>query len=152
MTLARRSAPGFTLLNEFTLAAGNNSGNGTLALSSTIPVDKAATGFVRVFRDDGSEDRLAYTSFTGSTLTLSGTLPATYSSGNNAYIPYIDDTASGTSISVALRHAGVDRDVTRNVRLGSGANKMIPDNANYTLTTADSSVPATVIADTINNN
>lgn len=149
--LARRSSPGFALINEFTLGAGNSSGNGTLVLGATIPNDKPSSGFVRVFDDSGNEDRYAYTSFTGSTLTLSGTLSKTYSSGNAAYIPYIDTTASGSSVSISLQYVA-DRDVILNVRLGSGAGKIEPFPSNFTLTDADSSVPATAIADTINNN
>lgn len=151
VVVTRRSAPGFALLSEFTLAAGNNSGNGTLVLSGAVPADKPPTGFVRVFDDSGNEDRYAYTSFSGSTLTLSGTLSENYTSGNNAYIPYIDDTASGSTLSVALQYVA-DRDVVQNVRLGSGAGAILPALANYTISNADSSVPATIIADSINNN
>lgn len=149
--LARRSSPGFALLNEFTLAAGNNSGDGDLVLSATIPGDKPSTGFVRVFDDAGNEDRYAYTAINGATLTLSGTLAENYSSGNSAYIPYIDETATGASISKALQYVA-DRDVVLNVRLGSGSGKIEPFVSNFTLTDADSSVPATAIADAINNN
>lgn len=149
--LARRSAPGFALLNEFTLAAGNNSGDGTLVLGAAIPNDKPSTGFVRVFDDAGNEDRYEYTSFSGSTLTLSGTLGENYSSGNSAYIPYFDDTATGSQLAKALQYIA-DRDVVLNVRLGSGSGKIEPFVSNFTLTDADSSVPATAIADAINNN
>lgn len=149
--LARRSDTTTALVNEFTLASGNNSGNGTLVLSASIPSDKPASGFVRVFDNSGNEDRYAYTSYSGATLTLSGTLSKTYASGNNAYIPLIDETASGTSISKSLRYI-TDRDVILQVRLGSGASKIVPFRSAYTITNADSSVPATAIADTINNN
>lgn len=149
--LARRSALNQALINEFTLGSGNNSGNSTLVLSSSIPSDKPSSGFVRVLDNSGNEDRYAYTSYSGSTLTLSGTLSKTYASGNSAYIPYIDEVASTTSISKSLRYV-TDRDVVLFVRLGSGANKMVPFASNFTLGDADSSVPATVIADTVNNN
>jgi hypothetical protein len=119
-------------------------------MSASIPADKPATGFVRVFDNSGNEDRYAYTSFTGATLTLSGTLSKTYATSNKAYIPYIDTTAAGASVSISLRYVS-DRNVVSNVRLGSSGSKMIPFSSNYTLTNADSSVPATVLADTINN-
>ena len=151
--LARRNAtdPTLALINEFTLAAGNDSGDGTLVLSGTIPTDKPSTGFVRVLDDAGNEDRYAYTSYSGSTLTLSGTLSKTYSAGNSAYIPYIDAEASSSSISLSLRYDS-DRDVILQVRLGSGMSKIVPFRSAYTITNADSSVPATAIADTINSN
>jgi len=150
--LTRRSSPGFALINEFTLAAGNNSGDGDLVLSASIPADKPSSGFVRVFDDDGNEDRYPYSSFTGATLTLdSTTLSKTYSSGNNAYIPYIDETADGASVSKSLQYVE-DRDVVLNTRLGSGSGKIEPFTSNFTIGDADSSVPVTAIADTINNN
>jgi hypothetical protein len=147
--LARGTTAG-ALLNEFTLGAGNSSGNSTLVLSAAIPSDKPPTGFVRVFDNSGNEDRYAYTSFSGSTLTLSGTLTKTYATGNNAYIPYLDTTSSGTSVSAALRYVA-DRAVVLFVRSGSSP-KIIPFASAFTLGAADSNVPATVLTDTINNN
>jgi hypothetical protein len=150
--LARRSSPGFALTTEFTLAAGNDSGDSTLTLSSSIPADKPPSGFVRVFDDSGNEDRYPYSSFTGAVLTLdSTTLSKNYTAGNAAYIPYMDETSSGTSVSKSLRYVS-DRDVVLNVRLGSGSGKIEPFVSNFTLGDADSSVPATAISDTINNN
>jgi hypothetical protein len=149
--LALRSANNIANTAEFTLASGNNSGNGTLVLSSSIPSDKPSSGFVRVFDNSGNEDRYAYTSYSGATLTLSGTLSKTYATSNAAYIPYIDTTSGGASVSTSLRYVA-DRNVVLNVRLGSGVSKIVPFPSNYTLGDADSSVPATAIADTINSN
>ena len=151
VVLVRRATSTRALTTEFTLAAGNDSGDGTLVIAESIPVDKPPTGFVRVFDNSGNEDRYAYTAWSGSTFTLSGTLSKTYSAGNNAYVPYIDTTASGSSVSSPLRYVS-DRDVILRVLLGSGVGKMVPFNSIYTLSNADSSVPATVIADTINSN
>jgi hypothetical protein len=147
--MALRSATDTANTSEFTLAAGNNSGNGTIVLSSSPPADKPATGRIRVFDNSGNEDSYAYTGISGSTVTLSGTLSKTYATSNKAYIPYIDTTAAGASVSISLRYVA-DRNVVSNVRLGSSGSKMIPFSSNYTLTNADSSVPATVLADTIN--
>jgi hypothetical protein len=147
--LARGTTAG-ALLNEFTLGAGNSSGNSTLVLSAAIPSDKPPTGFVRVFDNSGNEDRYAYSSFSGSTLTVSGTLTKTYATGNNAYIPYLDTTSSGTSVSAALRYVA-DRAVVLFVRSGSSP-KIIPFASAFTLGANDSNIPATVLTDTINNN
>lgn len=68
--IARRSTTNFVLTTEFTLAAGNNSGNSTLVLSGSIPTDKPSKGFVRVFDNAGNEDRYAYVNFTAATFTL----------------------------------------------------------------------------------
>ena len=149
--LTRRSSPGFALTAEFTLASGNDSGDGTLVIAESIPADKPPSGFVRVFDNTGQEDRYAYSSWSGSTFTLTGTLSKTYAAGNDSYVPYIDETASSASISKSLRYVS-DRDVVLFVRLGSGAGKMIPFVSNFTLGDSDSSVPATVIADSINSN
>ncbi len=149
--IARRSVTNFVLTNEFTLAAGNSSGSGTLTFSASIPTDKPSSGFVRVFDNSGNEDRYAYTGYSGAVLTLSGTLTKTYATSNAAYIPYIDTTAASSLVAVALRYL-VDRDVVSFVRLGSGASKITGDVANYSLSAADSAVPVTAIADSINNN
>lgn len=150
--IVRRSSPGFALVNEFTLASGNNSGNGTLVLSSSIPADKPSSGYVRVFDDDGEEQRYAYASYSGATLTLSGTLSRSYSAGNSAYIPYVDtDNAASTVVGAPLRFVS-NRDLTSTVRKGSGTGKIIGDTQNYTRQEADSSVPVTAIDDPVNNN
>jgi hypothetical protein len=120
-------------------------------IAESIPADKPPSGFVRVFDNTGQEDRYAYSSWSGSTFTLTGTLSKTYAAGNDSYVPYIDETASSASISKSLRYVS-DRDVVLFVRLGSGAGKMIPFVSNFTLGDSDSSVPATVIADSINSN
>lgn len=151
--LSRRSPtdPNVALISEFTLAAGNNSGSSALVLSAPIPNDKPTSGFVRVLDNSGNEDRYAYTGYSGATLTLSGTLSKNYAAGNSAYIPYIDETASGSSIAKSLRYVA-DRDVLLQVRLGSGVSKIVPFRSSYTIGAADSSVPATAISDTINAN
>jgi hypothetical protein len=149
--LCRRSTPGFALITEFTLAAGNDSGDSTIVIKESIPSDKPDTGYVRIFDSSGDEQRYAYTAWSGSTFTLSGTLSTNYAEDANAYVPYIDETSAGSSVSKSLQYVS-NRDVVLFVRLGSGSGKMIPFVSNFTLTDADSSVPATVISDTINNN
>jgi hypothetical protein len=149
--LAVRSANGFANLSQFTLAAGNNSGNGTLVISGSIPADTPASGFVRVARNTGAEDRLAFTSRTGSTFTLSGTLPATYSAGNGCYVGYLDVINNGsTTITASLQYVS-DRNVVLTIRQGSGSGKFQDYQSNYTLTNADSIIPFSAIADPVNN-
>lgn len=149
--LARRSALGIADRSQFTLASGNNSGNSTLVISGSIPADTPSSGFVRALRDNGNEDRIAYTSWSGSTFTLSGTLPATYSSGDGCYVGYLDTiNAAASTISTSLQYV-TTRDVVLRVRLGSGSSKIKDFTQNFTLGAQDSSIPAVVINDEVSN-
>jgi hypothetical protein len=136
--------------SQFTLAAGNNSGNGTLVIAETIPNDTPATGFVRVLRDDGTEDRLAFTSWAGSTFTLSGTLPVTYTAGNGVYVGYIDVLGSVTGDeSVDLEYVS-NRSCVLVVRLGSGGGRIREIRQDITVGAQDIVLPISGFADTIN--
>jgi len=149
--LALRSASGFANINQFSLASGNNSGNSSLVVSTSIPADTPATGFVRIARNNGTEDRLAYTSWSGSAFTLSGTLPATYSAGNGCYVGYLDViNSASTTITVSLQYVA-NRNVVLTIRQGSGSGKFQDYQSNYTLTNADSVIPFSAIADPVNN-
>ena len=137
--------------SQFTLASGNNSGNNTLVISGSIPADTPATGFIRILRNDGAtEDRRAFTSWTGSTFTLSGTLPVTYSSGNGCYVGYVDVLGSATgNESVSLQYVS-DRNCVLVVRLGSGSGRIREIRQDITLTNQAQVVPVSGFADTIN--
>ena len=52
----------------------------------------------------GYEDVYTYTSYTGSTFTLSGTLSRTYGSTARAWVPFIRKQAASTSESVTIIH------------------------------------------------
>jgi hypothetical protein len=136
--------------SQFTLDTGNNSGDSTLVIAETIPDDTPDSGFIRVLRDDGSEDRLAFTSWAGSTFTLSGTLPATYSAGNGCYVGYVDVLGSSTgNESVDLEYVS-DRNCVLVVRLGSGSGRIREIRQDITLGAQDQVVPVSGFADTIN--
>ena len=153
VTMFLETSPGSRIANraEFTLAAGNNSGLGTLTVKETIPLDKPSPGVVRVFRDTGEEDHLAYSSFAGSVYTLTGTLPVSYAEDNNAYNGFLDDVASAADVAKTTRFVA-PRNVVLRSRLGSGADKMEPFVVSLLLGDSDSSTPVTVSPDTINNN
>jgi hypothetical protein len=147
----RRSAPLIANTSQYTLASGNNSGNSTLVISSTIPLDTPSSGFVRVYRNDGTtEDRLGYTSYTGSTFTLTGTLPTTYAAGNAAYVGYIDVLGSSTGTEFNIVQYVADRDCVLVVRKGSGTGKIQDVRSNFTITNADAVIPVSGVLDTIN--
>lgn len=91
-----------------------------------IPNDTPATGYLRVVRRDGSgniidEQRYTYTSWSGSTFTLSGTTSYDYGATDTVYVPYIDEQApytadpDGTSVSKSITYVA-DRDVVVRVR------------------------------------
>lgn len=137
---------------QFTLSTGNDSGDGTLVVQGTIPADTPSTGYVRVLHgSSATEQRYAYTSYVAATgtFTLSGTLSQTYANTDTAYVPFIDTTASGSSVSVAVQYAS-DRDIRAVVRNGSGTNKIVPFSVDGTLSSTGFSVPATRTADSIN--
>ena len=86
------------LYGQLNAAAGNNSGNGTLVVQEAIPADTPVSGTVRIW-NGVTYDKLTYTSWATSTFTLSGTLPRTYSAGDDVFISYIDKLAAATSES-----------------------------------------------------
>jgi hypothetical protein len=122
-----------------------------LVVNETIPDDKPDSGFVRVLRDDGTEDRLPYSSWSGSTFTLdSATLPTTYSSGNGAYVGYVDVLGSSTgSESNELQYVA-NRNCVLTVRLGSGANRIRDIRQALVKQAQDQVIPITGFFDSIN--
>ena len=94
-------------------------------LPGTVPADTPATGSIRVVRRDGSgniqgEERYNYTAWTsGGTydeFTLSSTTTDDYDTNDTAYVPYIDELATGTSVSESLTYV-FDRYVLVRVRI-----------------------------------
>jgi hypothetical protein len=137
---------------QFTLASGNNSGNSTLVISGSIPKDTPTAGYVRVVRVDGTEDRLQYTSWSGSTFTLSGgvTLPISYSAGLGCYVGYLDviNSLSGSE-SNTIQYVA-DRYCVYTVIKGSGVGKIQPIRQAFTLQNQDSVIPVAGVLDSIN--
>lgn len=79
-------------------ATGNDLGDGDFVVQETIPSDYPSTGTIVVVNTNGSEIyeyQLAYTSFTASTFTLSGTLPQNFDGDARVYVPLILTTSSG---------------------------------------------------------
>jgi hypothetical protein len=105
----------------FTLASGNNLGNNTLVIDTTIPLDTPSSGTVYVV-DTGDtssstrEKQYTYTNFSASTFSgISPTLDRNYDTSDKAYVPYIEEEATGTSVSVSVQFVSV-RDVVTVVR------------------------------------
>ncbi len=76
----------------------------SVVLGSAIPSDTPSTGTIRVELDSGIYRRLTYTSFSGSTFTISSTdfSSDNATSGNDVFISYIDKLAASTSESFTV--------------------------------------------------
>ena len=83
--------------DEYSAAAGNNVGNGTLVVQEAI-TNVPNSGTVRINNGVG-DDLYEYTSFSGSTFTLVGTLSQTYSTGADVYVTIIDQLADAVTLT-----------------------------------------------------
>lgn len=139
--LGRDNGSGSIETTEYTLAAGNNSGNGTIVVKETISSDTPATGSIRIEdpANPGRFHRYAYTSWTGSTFTLSSTLTTNYVEDDNAFVPFIDGQASGTTISNTIIYAS-DVDVVGTVRNATA--QIVPFPISGTITSSGFSATA----------
>ena len=92
----------------------------SIVVTTTIPSDTPSSGDIRVELDTGVYREQPYTSYTGTTYTVpstdySGGNIAT--TGNNVFIAYIDELASGTTASYTAVYS-TDRDLFVRVRDG----------------------------------
>lgn len=96
--LARDDGSGYVDYTEYTAASGNNSGNGTFVINESISNDTPQTGYIGVLATgQPTYEFLEYTSWSGSTFTLAGTLPRTYTLNDPVFIPFLYDSAVGGS-------------------------------------------------------
>lgn len=94
----------------------------SIVCTIAIPADTPATGTIRVQLDDGRYRKVAYTSWTGSTFTIASSDwqdPDDATSGNNIFISYVDELATGTSADFTTIY-NVDRTLFVRVRDGGG--------------------------------
>lgn len=110
--------------NQLSLSTTLNTDNITAVVVTTaIPSDTPATGYIRVVDDIGRQRRLHYTSWTASTFTIDTTngeedfLTTNATSGNNVFITYIDVIATTTTESFTFVY-NVDRKFVIKVRDG----------------------------------
>ena len=82
--------------DQYTLDGAN--AENTITVNEAIPVDTPSTGTIIVVDDDGSETAYAYSAWSGYdfTVTISASV---YSGTETAYVPYIYEEASGTSVT-----------------------------------------------------
>lgn len=117
--VAKNDGSGGIKYNQFAAAAGNSSGNSTLVISGSIPSDTPASATLRALISAGTYDRIPYTSWTGSTFTLTSTLANTIATSANVWVSYIDKATSTTSESFTSTYSGSDLSLIVEVRNGS---------------------------------
>jgi hypothetical protein len=144
---------GDVIKTQFTLAAGNNSGGNYIEIQEAIPNDTPTAGVFRIFRSGSFEHSYAYSSYNRTTkrFNLTGTLSQNYLNTDRGWVPYIDEVASGASVSKSIKYVA-DRSTKVRVRQGASANKIVPFEVATTIGSTGSSVPAVRIADAINTN
>lgn len=116
----------------------------TVVMTTSIPSDTPQPGTLRVQDDNGVYTRQPYTSYAGSTYTLTaayqGSDDADATTGNEAFISYIDKLAGSTSESFTTVYSS-DRDLFVRVRDG-GASPIKTFEAPATLGSGGGSVAA----------
>jgi len=117
---------------------GNTAGNGTLVVKETIPSDYPSAGTVRAFNGTNF-DRIEYTSFTGSTFTLTGTLPATIADNSDVFISYLDKLATSTSEAFTVVY-NLDAPLFVRIRDGGAASPIKTFESTATLGSAGGSI------------
>lgn len=97
-------------------ATANSSSSTSWQATTSIPADTPSTGTIRLVKTTtGVEERIDYTGWTDDTFTLSVAHSGGYTTGDTAYVPYLDEEATGTSVSTSITYAA-DRYVTVRVR------------------------------------
>ena len=91
----------------------------TLTASTTIPSDTPSAGTIRVQRDSGKYSRIEYSSYSGAAFTITSTdfSSDNVTSGNNAFVSYIDKVAGAATESFTAVYSS-DRTLFIRVRDG----------------------------------
>jgi len=86
---------------QYNLTAGNNIGNGSVTVQEAITNDTPSSGFIRI-----GDDRYQYDSWAASTFTLHTgvTLSKSYNLGDDAYVPFVDEQAAGTTSQTTITY------------------------------------------------
>jgi hypothetical protein len=94
----------------------------SVVVTTTIPSDTPASGVIRVQNDDGFYVRVPYTSYTGSTFTVTSTdfSGTNATAPRNVWIAYIDELASAASSTFTAVY-NADRDLVVKVRDGGAS-------------------------------
>jgi hypothetical protein len=134
----RDDGAGNLLENEYTITAAL--GATTLSVPG-LKSDTPQSGHIRV-----NGDKLAYTSWTGTTITLAAATTVAYSAAP-AFVPFIDDAASSGSISSAAFLFNANFNARFRVRNNASTPPIIPFESNFSVTSAGGSGTAVRTAD-----
>lgn len=91
-------------VDQLTANGAQLAGAGTFVVNEVIPADTPTSGTIRIF-NGSTYMRVPYASWSGSTFTLSGTLPANVSDDANTFISYIDVLAGSSSESFTVTYS-----------------------------------------------
>jgi len=144
---ATNNAPDY---QQYTVGSGNTSGNGAFVITESIASDTPTNGSVLVLDTTGggtTYEQLQYTSWSGSTFTLSGTLPRTYTSGDPVFIPILYESAVGaglTKTATSTMIYSTNRNLIGWVRRGSPSGPGKPVAISGTLTSAGISLSVVI--------
>lgn len=116
------------------------SGSTTIVQDAAIPTDTPTSGDIRVQDDNGIYLETPYTSYTGSTYTLTGTYGSTAAIANDIFVAYIDELAGAASASFTSVFLST-RDLQVRVRDG-GATPIDPFEAPSQLTSSGGTIAA----------
>jgi hypothetical protein len=109
-------------LAQFTLNTSLTTATETaVVINVAIPLDTPASGTIRIQTDSGLYVRVPYTSFTGSTFTITSTsfLADEATAANEIMISYLDGVAAGATMSFTSVYVS-DRSLFIRVRDGGG--------------------------------
>lgn len=149
-----------------------STGASTIVVSGSISTDTPSSGYLRVYRSNNTEDRYYYSSWTGSTFTLSaitdgygtslsGTTTHDYDSSDKTYVPFIDDqvqtsgshpvlTGTNTDTATVSVIYSADKTVLVRVRRYQGVgDTLIPFQTTGTFNSSGYSTSAIRTSDTI---
>ena len=113
--------------------------------STPIPADTPSAGYIRLVKtSSNTEERKTYNSWSGNIFTLSSAHSGGYGATDTAYVPYIDEQATGTTISKSVTYVS-DRYVLTRARVKG----ILPFNITGQVTSAGYSTTAIRTTDTI---
>lgn len=118
--LCGRDDNGDILKNEYTLSGAHLSAATTVTINGAIKPDTPSSGSIRI-----NGVRYSYTSWTGSTFTLSGSLGQGFADATPAFVPFIDKAAAATTESVSFIFSAAFTARVK-VRNGSGSTPIKP--------------------------
>lgn len=104
----------------------NGGAETSVVVTTTIPTDTPTTGTIRVVTDSGERQLVSYTSYTGSTFTITSSDFSTdnATAGNDVFITYLDKLAAATTESFTSVYSS-DRTLFYRIRDG-GATPIKP--------------------------